>query len=427
MIKRLRKKFILTNMLLVALVLIIVFGALVGYNYQRLVRQSEEAMRTALKWSDDAPPPVFQFGASHEEEMEEQGEERRFTMVPVFVVLLDEDGGPAQVTGGNNVEVSDQVVAQAVAAATEESGAISGLNLRYLQDTDREGNSRIAFADMGWETDSLWPLIRSSLLVGALALGGFFVISLMLSGLALKPAEEAWEQQRRFVADASHELKTPLAILNANLSVLAENGTESVASQDQWISAMQVQITRMNGLINDMLTLAKLDHDQDAIPTRAVDFSRLTTGCLLSFEAVAYEKGVEIRSRISEHLMVNGSPERFSRLVDILLDNAVKHTPSGGIVEVVLSREKNHAVLSVRNSGEEISPDALPHVFDRFYRADSARSRETGGYGLGLAIAKSIVENAHGKISAESADNHTTFSVELPIYAEAHPGSGADA
>lgn len=100
------------------------------------------------------------------------------------------------------------------------------------------------------------------------------------------------------MADASHELKTPLAILNANLSVLAENGTESVASQDQWISAMQVQITRMNGLINDMLTLAKLDHDQDAIPTRAVDFSRLTTGCLLSFEAVAYEKGVEIRSRI---------------------------------------------------------------------------------------------------------------------------------
>ena len=153
MIKRLRKKFILTNMLLVALVLIIVFGVLVGYNYQRLVRQSEEAMRTALKWSDDAPPPVFQFGASHEEEMEEQGEERRFTMVPVFVVLLDEDGGPAQVTGGNNVEVSDQVVAQAVAAATEESGAISGLNLRYLQDTDREGNSRIAFADMGWEPD----------------------------------------------------------------------------------------------------------------------------------------------------------------------------------------------------------------------------------------------------------------------------------
>ena len=135
MIKRLRKKFILTNMLLVALVLIIVFGALVGYNYQRLVRQSEEAMRTALKWSDDAPPPVFQFGASHEEEMEEQGEERRFTMVPV------EDGGPAQVTGGNNVEVSDQVVAQAVAAATEESGAISGLNPRYLQDTDRGGRT----------------------------------------------------------------------------------------------------------------------------------------------------------------------------------------------------------------------------------------------------------------------------------------------
>lgn len=124
--------------------------------------------------------------------------------------------------------------------------------------------------------------------------------------------------------------------------------------------------------------------------------------------------------------MVNGSPERFSRLVDILLDNAVKHTPSGGIVEVVLSREKNHASCPCGIPGKRF-PRCAPHVFDRFYRADSARSRETGGYGLGLAIAKSIVENAHGKISAESADNHTTFSVELPIYAEAHPGSGADA
>lgn len=188
-----------------------------------------------------------------------------------------------------------------------------------------------------------------------------FGLSTLFATRTVRPVKEAFDRQN-FVADASHELKTPLAILNANLSVLAENGTESVASQDQWISAMQVQITRMNGLINDMLTLAKLDHDQDAIPTRAVDFSRLTTGCLLSFEAVAYEKGVEIRSRISEHLMVNGSPERFSRLVDILLDNAVKHTPSGGIVEVVLSREKNHAVLSVRNSGKRFPPMRSPRI-----------------------------------------------------------------
>ena len=336
MIKRLRKKFILTNMLLVALVLIIVFGALVGYNYQRLVRQSEEAMRTALKWSDDAPPPVFQFGASHEEEMEEQGEERRFTMVPVFVVLLDEDGGPAQVTGGNNVEVSDQVVAQAVAAATEESGAISGLNLRYLQDTDREGNSRIAFADMGWETDSLWPLIRSSLLVGALALGGFFVISLMLSGLALKPAEEAWEQQRRFVADASHELKTPLTVILTNTGILLAHSGDTIAQQQKWVEYIGDEAQRMRALVEDLLFLAKSDAGKETAPVTApVDVSELTWSALLPFEPVAFEQGVEMESEIADQLTVQGNADQLRRLVAILLDNAVKYATNAGMYVII--------------------------------------------------------------------------------------------
>ena len=417
MIKRLRKKFILTNMLLVALVLIIVFGVLVGYNYQRLVRQSEEAMRTALKWSDDAPPPVFQFGASHEEEMEEQGEERRFTMVPVFVVLLDEDGGPAQVTGGNNVEVSDQVVAQAVAAATEESGAISGLNLRYLQDTDREGNSRIAFADMGWETDSLWPLIRSSLLVGALALGGFFVISLMLSGLALKPAEEAWEQQRRFVADASHELKTPLTVILTNTGILLAHSGDTIAQQQKWVEYIRDEAQRMRALVEDLLFLAKSDAGKETAPVTApVDVSELTWSALLPFEPVAFEQGVEMESEIADQLTVQGNADQLRRLVAILLDNAVKYAGNGGRVKLVLSRPERRGVcLTVHNTGPAIPPEHLPHLFERFYRADDSRARTSGGYGLGLAIAKRIVDGHGGSIAVSSGeDAGTDFTVRLP-------------
>ena len=417
MIKRLRKKFILTNMLLVALVLIIVFGALVGYNYQRLVRQSEEAMRTALKWSDDAPPPVFQFGASHEEEMEEQGEERRFTMVPVFVVLLDEDGGPAQVTGGNNVEVSDQVVAQAVAAATEESGAISGLNLRYLQDTDREGNSRIAFADMGWETDSLWPLIRSSLLVGALALGGFFVISLMLSGLALKPAEEAWEQQRRFVADASHELKTPLTVILTNTGILLAHSGDTIAQQQKWVEYIGDEAQRMRALVEDLLFLAKSDAGKETAPVTApVDVSELTWSALLPFEPVAFEQGVEMESEIADQLTVQGNADQLRRLVAILLDNAVKYAGNGGRVKLVLSRPERGGVCpAAHNTGPAIPPEHLPHLFERFYRADDSRARTSGGYGLGLAIAKRIVDGHGGSIAVSSGeDAGTDFTVRLP-------------
>ena len=427
MIKRLRKKFILTNMLLVALVLITVFGVLVGYNYQRLVRQSEEAMRTALKWSDDAPPPVFQFGASHEEEMEEQGEERRFTMVPVFVVLLDEDGGPAQVTGGNNVEVSDQVVAQAVAAATEESGAISGLNPRYLQDTDRGGeNSRIAFADMGWETDSLWPLIRSSLLVGALALGGFFVISLMLSGLALKPAEEAWEQQRRFVADASHERKTPLTVILTNTGILLAHSGDTIAQQQKWVEYIRDEAQRMRALVEDLLFLAKSDAGKETSPVTApVDVSELTWSALLPFEPVAFEQGVEMESEIADQLTVQGNADQLTvqgnadqlrRLVAILLDNAVKYAGNGGRVKLVLSRpERGGVCLTVHNTGPAIPPEHLPHLFERFYRADDSRARTSGGYGLGLAIAKRIVDGHGGSITVSSReDAGTDFTVRLP-------------
>lgn len=418
MIKRLRKKFILTNMLLVALVLITVFGVLVGYNYQRLVRQSEEAMRTALKWSDDAPPPVFQFGASHEEEMEEQGEERRFTMVPVFVVLLDEDGGPAQVTGGNNVEVSDQVVAQAVATATEESGAISGLNPRYLQDTDRGGeNSRIAFADMGWETDSLWPLIRSSLLVGALALGGFFVISLMLSGLALKPAEEAWEQQRRFVADASHERKTPLTVILTNTGILLAHSGDTIAQQQKWVEYIRDEAQRMRALVEDLLFLAKSDAGKETAPVTApVDVSELTWSALLPFEPVAFEQGVEMESEIADQLTVQGNADQLRRLVAILLDNAVKYAGNGGRVKLVLSRpERGGVCLTVHNTGPAIPPEHLPHLFERFYRADDSRARTSGGYGLGLAIAKRIVDGHGGSITVSSREDASTdFTVRLP-------------
>ena len=172
---------------------------------------------------------------------------------------------------------------------------------------------------------------------------------------------------------------------------------------------MRVQITRMSGLISDMLTLAKLDHDQDASPTRTVDFSRLVTGCLLSSKRSPTKKGVAIHSQVSEHLLVRGSPKKFSRLVDILLDNAVKHAPTGRHGEHRAFPRKEPRDSSCPKFWEEISAEALPHVFDRFYRADSARSRETGGYGLGLAIAKSIVEGSYGKISVESTNGHTIF------------------
>ena len=192
---------------------------------------------------------------------------------------------------------------------------------------------------MGWETDSLWPLIRSSLLVGALALGGFFVISLMLSGLALKPAEEAWEQQRRFVADASHERKTPLTVILTNTGILLAHSGDTIAQQQKWVEYIRDEAQRMRALVEDLLFLAKSDAGKETSPVTApVDVSELTWSALLPFEPVAFEQGVEMESEIADQLTVQGNADQLRRLVAILLDNAVKYAGNGGRVKLVLSR-----------------------------------------------------------------------------------------
>ena len=180
MIRKLRRKFVLTNMLLVALVLLMVFAALVASNYQRLANQSRTALRAALLWSDEGPDR-FEFAAGPPEEAS------RVSMVPVFTVTLDENGEAAEVMGGGNVSVSSETVERAVALAQGEEGVIPELDLRYLRETGPDGETRIAFADRGWERSTLWSMVGSFLLVGALALGAFFLISLLLSGLALRP------------------------------------------------------------------------------------------------------------------------------------------------------------------------------------------------------------------------------------------------
>lgn len=419
MIKKLRRKFILTNMLLVSLVLVIVFAALVGYNYQRLTSQSLNSMRMALKWDDGTPPPfvVGQGIPNHPEE--EFGENPRFSMVPVFVVVLDDDGAPVDVTGGSNIEVSSQVVSQAVAAVGgEDMGRVAGLDLRYLRTVDREGVTRIAFADMSWEWSSLWPLVRSSLLIGALALVGFYLISLFLSGLALRPIQRAWEQQQRFVADASHELKTPLTVILTNTGILLAHRRDSVESQLKWVEYIRDEAQRMQGLVMDLLFLAKGDNlHQDSAKPQPVDLSEQCWSALLPFEPVAFEAGVAMDSQVEPNLLVSGHADQLRRLVTILVDNAVKYAEKGGGVSVRLERgEKATARLTVQNAGPAIPPEHLEHLFERFYRSDDSRARSSGGYGLGLAIAKSITDNHHGTISVRSTEGEgTVFVVKLPL------------
>lgn len=417
MIQKLRRKFILVNMLLVSLVLLAVFAVLLGTTYQQLKDESNGAMRLALE-RPDGDVPRFQFGSPPPDQQPLHKESRKFAMIPVVTATLDGESGLSEIKNGDNVAVSEEILEQAVSEALSSgrpSGVLNKLGLRYLLETAPEGERRVAFVDLSWERDNLTRLVGTSLLVGAGALAVFFLISLFLSSLSLKPAERAWEQQRQFVADASHELKTPLTVILANTGIVLAHQSDTVEAQSKWLTYTQEEATRMKGLVDDLLFLAKSDAGRQALHPMEFSLSDLALGCLLPFESVAFEAGVTLESDIAPDLRMAGDEAQLRRLVMILLDNAVKYAGAGGAVTLDLCRSQEKLKLSVHNTGAPIPPKALPHLFERFYRVDSARGRSEGGYGLGLAIAKSIVDAHHGKISAASGQEAgTTFTVLLP-------------
>lgn len=417
MIRRLRCRFILINLLLVGLVLTVGLALLLAANARRLENESMVALHTILGWQDGESIPRFEIGAPPLD----QGEydtDRNASLVPVFSVTVKE-GQVVSINNGDQVDVSEATAAQAAeeALATgQDSGLLPSLGLRFLLEKTPEGTIRIAFADRTWERSSMATLFLSCLLIWVLAMAAFFFVGLFLSSLALRPVEKAWKQQRQFVADASHELKTPLTVILANTGIVLAHPQDTVSTQAKWLGYTQEEAKQMKSLVEDLLFLAKSDDARLTTHPTQVDLGQLVQGCLLPFEPVAFEAGVELVANLSPGLTLVGDEEQLRRLVRILLDNAVKYAgPPHPAVTVTLTKQQDKLRLTIHNTGAPIPSEHLPHLFERFYRADAARDRTQGGYGLGLAIAKSITEAHRGKISVtSSADAGTTFTVVFP-------------
>jgi signal transduction histidine kinase len=231
-----------------------------------------------------------------------------------------------------------------------------------------------------------------------LTLGGtillLFVFVFFLSKWAIKPVNESFEKQKRFISDASHELKTPLTIIGANLDILAEE-----IGGDSHITHIRKQSARMNSLINSLLSLARSDEEAEVMFSK-FNLSATVLNTALEFESRAYEENKNYSYEIAENLQYNGAESQIKQLAGILIDNAIKY---GNDIKISLKRKNNHTHLSVYNTGEGISDNEKAKIFDRFYRVDSSRQREDnspsfGGYGLGLSIAKAIVDSHKGKI-----------------------------
>lgn len=340
--------------------------------------------------------------------------------IPVAVYRLSQDGSlTAAFPEQSIISVDESTIesaAQTIAQAADGTDVLSDYGLVYMKRSMKDG-TYVTFADSSlverWES-----LAASLALAGAGALTVLFAINVFFARWALRPVEEAWKKQRQFVADASHELKTPLTVILANSSILEKHPETPLRENMQWLESTREEAVRMQELVSDMLSLAQAES------TETYEFARTNLSSIVSkealqFESVAFERNVTIEDDIAEGMHVQGSTRALEKLVGTLIDNACKYAAEASSVTVRLSRQGKKAVLSVRNLGNPIPQESIEHVFDRFYRADKARTHDDSrSFGLGLAIAREITESeSHGgSIEVKSsAEDGTVFTVVLPL------------
>ncbi len=324
-----------------------------------------------------------------------------------YSVAFGEDETVLAIDTGEKEVYSDEELVD-IAGEILSEGKVLGRtdHLTYIVSA-RPGYTLVAFMDNTVSESSLGTLLRNMLIVGGMALIVLFFISLIISKQIVRPLEENDRQQRQFISDASHELKTPVAVIDTNSELLTRE-----IGENEWLANIRYENERMGGLVRQLLDLSRAENTE--IPMEQVDFSRVVTGETLALETLAFDRGRVFKTEIEDSIILTGSRTQLTQLASILLDNAIRHSTGNGI-GISLKRQGHHAVLSVINDGDQIPQDKLEHLFDRFYRVDEARSSEGQHYGLGLSIAKAVAEKHGGSISVSCQDGKILFTVSVPI------------
>jgi len=332
-----------------------------------------------------------------------------YEVTTFYSVCFNSDGNSFAVNNGTNgVYTSEEIVkiAKEAMASGQKKGTIGSLMYSIVNKDNRY--TLVGFLDKTLTDDTLKTILVYSLISGGASMLVFFVVSLFVANWIVRPLKENDKKQRQFISDAGHELKTPVAIINANIDLLSRE-----MGKNEWLSNIEYENERMSTLIKELLDLSHAESAETIMDV--IDFSHLVNGEELPFETLAFERGLNLQCETKDGLKVEGNPTQLKQLVSILLDNAIKHSSGGKDINVQLRQEHRNAVLSVSNSAEEIPEGHLDRLFERFYRLDEARVSEDSHYGLGLAIAKAITAAHHGTIDVVSKHGLITFTVALPL------------
>ncbi|MGI6030092.1 MAG: sensor histidine kinase [Eubacteriales bacterium] len=425
MIKKLRHKLIAACMISLAIVLTVILGGVNLMSYQKVVADADTVL--ALLGSNDGvfpknhsgpeiPPnggiPIDRGAGKRpflgpKELSPETPYESRF-----FSVMLNKDN---QVIQTDTVQIAavDEETAGVYAQSVVNSGHTTGFwdNYRYLVLIEGE-NTRVIFLDCGRSLSSFRATLLASVALSLLGLLAVFTLLLILSRHIVRPVAESYEKQKQFITDAGHELKTPMTIISADVDL-----AEMECGENQWLTDIRRQADRLTGLTNDLIYLSRMEEEQPKLQCIEFPLSDVTEEMALPFLAPAKSQEKELMIHIQPMLSCNGDEKAIRQLISILLDNALKYSPAGGQLELRLEKQGRNALFTVTNTtSQPVDENKLSHLFDRFYRSDQSRNSQTGGYGLGLSIARSIVLAHKGKIRMECPDGMSlSVIVSLPM------------
>lgn len=401
-IVRLRIKFMLYNMIIVTVVIGAAFFAAAFLVKNRIMEESNSLLSRAAE--EETGALIFEVSPQ--------------VRVPYFTVVVDQDGMVFLNEGAYN-SFPDQHFLEQIAkmglTGVNDRGDLEEYHLRYLRISHPLG-FKIAFVDTSYEDSISSSLLRTSVMICGAIWVCFLILSYFFSKWAVRPVEESVRMQKQFVADASHELKTPLTVIMANTELLEEQCTGISPDVDKWLHNVHQESIGMRSLVEDLLLLAKSEVLlQNPCVKEKCSLSDLVMEGILTFEPVFYQNEKNLDYEIADDIQMKGNPEQIRQLMKIFLDNAVKYSSPHGNTEVVLERfSKRKARLWVKSEGTAIPKDRRKAVFRRFYRGDEARSGQ-GGYGLGLAIAQGIARNHRAGIGVEYMDGMNCFYVDFKI------------
>ncbi|MCL6458023.1 MAG: HAMP domain-containing histidine kinase [Gorillibacterium sp.] len=423
MFTKLRNRFLIVNLVSISLMMLIAFASIYMITYQDVRRDIDMELHK-ISESYQRPPDNFAWpgseGASTDQSTLGNGRMDNGNPPPErsvsFMLQTDDKWTLTNTTSHFDMDSEFyQLALKEAVSMNKATGQFSldGSHWIFTAQPTKEGHM-LVFLDITAQQDILTNLIYTFTVVGLVMLIILFFTSRFFANRSIQPVKEAFDKQKQFIADASHELRTPLAIINTNADVLLSNKEDTIDNQSKWLYYIKSETERMAKLTNDLLYLTEMDDSRAGMIQAKFNVSEAVENIILTMEAVIFEKHISLNYDLEPHLLVYGNNERIKQVVMILLDNAVKYANPKGSVTLSLKKQNNEVILAVSNTGEGIAPEHLARIFDRFYRTDASRTRTQGGYGLGLAIAKSIIEQHKGKIYAKSTvGESTTFYVHL--------------